>query len=259
MDKKKRIKMVSAVCFVLICGGVCLWMHYGKQRKEQIVWEQSDAVNPGSSEGNLGADEMAAVQKETTEGFEKAEIGLEESDVLSESGSEIEGQPEESQKETLETVICVHLCGAVTTEGVYILPEGSRLIDGVTAAGGFLAIADTSYHNLASLLTDGQKVYVPTKEETKEVPVEERTQSSGSTGSEKPGKNKETKVSAKVNINTAGIEELTTLSGIGESKAKSIVQYREKVGAFQSIEELKQVSGIGDAMFERVKEDITVE
>lgn len=229
MDKKRIIKTVSAACFVLVCGAVCVWMHYGKQKKEQIVWEQKQQDSISGS----GSDDT-----------EQPEEGA---------------QPENSPDGEQKTVICVHLCGAVTTEGVYMLPEGSRLIDGVTAAGGFLTTADTSYHNLAALLSDGQKVYIPTKEETKDVSVEERTVSSEGTDPEKTGQKPGNAAPVKVNINTAGIEELTTLSGIGESKAKGIIQYREKVGAFQRIEELKNVSGIGDAMFERVKEEITVE
>jgi competence protein ComEA len=141
-----------------------------------------------------------------------------------------------------------------------MLPSGSRLTDGITAAGGFAEEADTSFHNLAAYLQDGQKVYVPTKEEVKDLSVEDRlahdalpkteTGIAGQTGT---GTNK------KVNLNTADVSELMTLSGVGQSKAESIIQYRTRVGTFSDIEELKNVTGIGDAMFERIKEYITVD
>jgi len=238
MDKKKKIKMVSAVCFVLVCGAVYVWAHYGQQRKEQIVLEQ----NEGKSAPETDQTVPDALER------------------VSEDGAAESIVPEEKKETTQDESVCVHVCGAVAQEGVYTLPKGSRLTDGVTAAGGFLPEADTAYHNLAAVLSDGQKVYVPTKEETKEVPVSERMEPVYGNSAENtaPDAGNVTQQNI-ININTADISGLTTLAGIGESKAKSIIQYREKVGTFQSIEELKNVSGIGDAMFERVKEYITVE
>jgi len=226
MDKKQKNKLVPAVCFVLVCGVVSLGIHYSRQREERIVLEKQD-------------------DRKVTQETEKF--------VESEDGTVV-GEAVTIREETL----CVHICGAVGEEGVYTLPAGSRLTDGIEAAGGFIESADTTYHNLAAYLTDGQKIYVPTVEETKELSVSQRL--------ENIGKNENGGTSApsgtenqKVNINTADFTELMTLSGIGEAKAESILQYRERVGLFQCVEELKNVSGIGDAMFERVKEHITVE
>lgn len=224
MDKKQKKKAVSAVCFVLVCGAVSLGIHHGTQKKGQIVLEKNVGTGESEVAGVTGAPAL-------TEG--------EECDVSAET-------------------MYVHLCGAVGEEGVYILPKGSRLIDGVTAAGGFTAEADTSYHNLAAVLKDGQKVYVPTLAETEELSVEKRMEGSGNEGESEQTSNRE-ETGEKVNINTAGKEELMTLSGIGESKAESILMYREKVGPFQSIEELKNVTGIGDAMFTRIKDNIVTE
>ncbi len=234
MDKKQKKKLIPAVCFVLICGVVYLGIHYGGQRKEQIVLEK---VSQGDE------------QKGTTE--DNSDIGI-GSDLYETVGSEAEVTG--ALKE--ESLLYVHVCGAVITEGVYTLPEGSRVSDGITAAGGFSEQADTAYHNLAARLTDGQKIYVPTMEETRELPVTERTEPKAEGAGGAYRADAEAK---KVNLNTADITELMTLSGIGEAKAESILRYREKVGPFQSIEELKNVSGIGDAMFERVREDIVVE
>ena len=221
MDKKKKMAWVAG--FVVVCGVVCLFLHYGRERKRQIVTEKTAEVTEFSEEDRI--------PEEDSQGREESQSAKEQ-----------------------ETVLYVHLCGAVKTEGVYELPSGSRLRDGIVAAGGFLEVADTTYHNLAARLKDGQRIYVPTKEETKTVTAEDRIANTGDvSGTRNKIEN------TKVNLNTADIEELMTLSGVGEAKAESILQYREKVGEFQSIEELKNVSGIGDAMFERIKEDITVE
>lgn len=225
MDKRKRIKVVVAGCFLLVCGTVWLGMH-GKNRQMR---------------------EIVQVKQEEQSNNE-----------------EMQTQPlftPEPENETAETVPTepmryVHVCGAVENEGVYGLPAGSRVIDGIKAAGGFCEGADSAYHNLAAILTDGQKVYVPTTEETKALSVEERVKGNGTASHGEAGAGAQKRP---VNINTADTEELMTLSGIGKSKAEAILRYREKVGPFQKIEEIKNVSGIGDAMFEQIKDSIVAE
>ena len=229
MDKKKKVKPVLAICFVVLCGvGYVGFRHAGRE-SEQIVFEKTPEENRIPAENGEADREVSPA------------VRTEEKDASGE-------QPEE--------LLYIHVCGAVVTEGVYALQPGSRVADGIAAAGGFTEAADRTYHNLAARLSDGQKVYVPTTEETEGVSIPERTSSAngGDAGEGASGENR----TKKVNLNTADLEELMTLSGIGEAKAQSILQYREKVGPFQSIEELKNVSGIGDAMFERVKEQITV-
>lgn len=255
MDRKKKIKMVVTVCFVLVCGIGVLGVRYGGQRKEQIVLETQKETVEIAEESY----EQTEMLSECGEQAESEEGSAEHSDVACGNVTVTEAEPQAAD-------IYVHICGAVKTEGVYCLDAGSRVTDGITAAGGFLETADTAYHNLAARLTDGQKVYVPTKEETEELSTAERladtggTNRAGSTSLVSDGAlSKQPGTVTKVNLNTAGLEELMTLSGIGQAKAERILQYREKVGLFQSIEELKHVSGIGDAMFERVKEDIVVE
>lgn len=221
MDKKSNRKWVLAIVFVIVCGAVGLFLHYGQQKKRLLIADESaetvtSYVQSSGPAPALGAQETAEV--------------------------------------TEEVLLCVHICGAVKEEGVYRLSEDSRLQDGIIAAGGFREDADTTYHNLAARLKDGQRVYVPTKEETQGFSSKDRITTAtdvfatdGANGS------------GPVNLNTAGLEELMSLSGIGKAKAESIIKYREKVGLFQSIEEIKNISGIGDAMFERIKEDIAVE
>ena len=234
MDKKKKWKPVLAVCFVVLCGVGYLGIRGMGQHGEQIVLEK--------------ASEGTELQTEAGDGTTK----------LSEDvGEEPAKEPQAEVTKTPNRQVVVHVCGAVVNEGVYALPAGSRVSEGIAAAGGFSETADTVYHNLAAILSDGQKVYVPTAEETKDLSVPDRTSSGDDVGS--GGEPSGDAGPKKVNLNTAGLEELMTLNGIGEAKAKSILQYREKVGPFQSIEEIKNVSGIGDAMFERVRESIIVE
>ena len=232
MDKKQKKKTLLAVCFILICGTVYVGIRFHTGNRDDIVLvkqEEAEANRAGTEEEeNTTNSEPDAVTDET--------VTTTEPDFVQE--------------------VYVHLCGAVAKEGVYLLPKGSRLIDGVTAAGGFTEEADTTYHNLAAELSDGQKVYVPTLTETEALSVTERTEKAGDLFGVDAS---ETVSNGQVNINTASKEELMTLSGIGEAKAESILLYRQKVGPFQSIEELKHVSGIGDAMFERIKDEIVTE
>ncbi len=225
MDKKQKIKIALAACFVVVCGVAYLTVGCGGQGKEQIMLEQKNE-----------------------------EMSLEETADLADKAVEDGAVQEISSAQVSE--VCVHICGAVAAEGVYTLPSGSRLTDAVAAAGGFLETADSAYHNLAAVLEDGQRVYIPTLAETESMSVSERLADTDEAQSVSHGNHSQ---GNKVNLNTADAEELMTLSGIGEAKAAGILEYREKVGPFQSIEELKNVSGIGDAMFERVKEFVVAE
>lgn len=145
-----------------------------------------------------------------------------------------------------ETVwIYVHVCGAVQSPGVYELPETARVCDAVFMAGGITADGDTDYINQAATLTDGERVYIPYREELAQLTEEEYL------AGQKAGT-----ASVKVNINTADAEELMTLNGIGEARAKSIISFREAKGPFSSIEEIMNISGIKAAAFERIKDNI---
>ena len=139
-------------------------------------------------------------------------------------------------------ILLVHVCGAVSCPGVYELSEGDRVLDAVKAAGGFSEDAAQDALNLAQEVEDGSRIRIPTESEAE----------SGSQAfwpSEDDGK---------INLNTAGTSELTSLSGIGESRAEDILSYRQEHGPFQSIEEIKNVPGIKDTIFEKIKDDITV-
>lgn len=155
---------------------------------------------------------------------------------------------EEADDSEKEEEICVFVCGQVAEPGVYELAAGSRIYQAVEASGGMLETADPSYVNQAELLEDGQRIYIPSEEEVSSGQLKEAEDSSGEKGSG----------DGRVNINTAGKEELMTLTGIGEKKAEAIIQYREANGGFQTLEELMQVAGIKEGTYEKIKEDIVI-
>ena len=157
----------------------------------------------------------------------------------------------EEQLEHAET-ICVFVCGAVNCEGVYELPESSRVIDAVEAAGGYSEDADRIYVNQAEYVYDTQRVEIPTFEEAqrlREIEAEAAAEQ-GDSGS--------VRENGLIDINTADKQELMRIPGIGESKADRIIEYRQIHGRFGSIEELMNVSGIGSGMYEKMKDCITV-
>lgn len=162
-------------------------------------------------------------------------------------GEGVSGGSVQDKEAPEETTVFVYVCGAVKSPGVYELTADSRVFDAISSAGGITEEAAPDAVNQARVITDGEQIYVPTAEEAAlqgsgvgEYSVTEGTEN------------------AKVNINTAGEEELMTLTGIGEAKAASILQYREEHGRFESIEELMQIEGIKEGVFNKIKDDITI-
>ena len=149
-----------------------------------------------------------------------------------------------------DKLIYVYICGSVKNAGVYALPEGSRLIDLFHKAGGLTKQAAMEYWNQAQILEDGQMYYVPTKEEAKAYQISVSDQYEGAQNSDVSDE--------KININTASKEQLMQIPGIGEAKAQAILAYREREGAFSCIEDVMQVEGIKDGVFEKIKNYIKV-
>ena len=149
--------------------------------------------------------------------------------------------------------IAIHIIGEVKNEGLIYLPEGSRVADAIQEVGGETKEADLSQVNLAYELQDGQKLYIPNKNEKIEAYIINENGNNGveSEELEEGGKKK-------VNINTATQNELDELPGIGPVIAQRIIEYREENGDFQKIEDLQNVKGIGDAKYEEIKESVTV-
>ena len=137
--------------------------------------------------------------------------------------------------------LTVHVAGAVSHPGVVLLEEGDRVIDAIVAAGGPLSEADLEKLNLAQAVQDGQKITVP---------VEGATENTLAPGTGDEGK--------KINLNTSSQRELEELPGIGPTLAERIIAYREKKGGFNSVDELKQVSGIGDKKLEEIRDLVEI-
>lgn len=171
--------------------------------------------------------------------YDKQVFVIEEKDVT-------QGVKEEPIEEeiTIE-MITVYVCGSVESPSNVTLPEGSRVEDAVKLAGGVTESADLNAINMAQKLSDADMVYVPQKGETASAV------NTGSAGAAAP------KAKGKLNINKATASELDTLPGIGPSTAEKIIQYRKNNGGFSTVEEINNVSGIGDSKYNEIKDLIT--
>lgn len=181
-------------------------------------------------------------------------------------GNIMENEPSEQTNVTQEEAfltppqsIIVHIAGEVVSEGIVTLKEGSRIADAISFAGGTTLEADLSDVNLAYVLEDGQKIYIPNIHDKKEEDSSSTQEiiSTGSSNHSSSSSSLETSPST-VNINTATQTQLETIPGIGPSTALQILQYRRENGPFQSIDELENVKGIGPAKLEKMRPFITV-
>ena len=148
-------------------------------------------------------------------------------------------------------LIAVHIIGCITNPGVYYMPTGSLLIDIINEAGGFTTEADTQVANLAYLLSGGMQIRIPAITDTDKTWLIAMGTSLGTDSLENEPR-------SKININTATLSELMTLSGIGESSAKSIIAYREEHGKFKNINDIMNVPGIKEGKFNKIKDDICI-
>lgn len=241
--------------FVLVAGCFC---SCGRRESISLV-QESAAREAGQEQDGTALTDGAEASEDTAEGAADRE-------------DREESRADEAVSETVpERASCfVHVCGEVVQPGVYELLEGQRVYEAVGLAGGFTEQAASGWLNLAEPVRDGMKVEVPSRAQAEK--LAERLGiglgADGSTGlgntglggsGTAPGAAAGADVlPAKVNINTATKEELMTLRGIGEARAEDIIRYRESHGGFQKIEDIMKVSGIKDAAFQKIKEDITV-
>lgn len=160
-----------------------------------------------------------------------------------------EGLPAAEQRDVVlpdsgaPSPMCIHVDGAVANPGVYYLDAGSRVVDAVEAAGGATAEARTAAVNLAEVLRDGQQVLIPA------VGDEEAAAPAGTAG-------EPSAAAGLVNVNTAGVAELVSLDGVGEATAEKIIAEREANGPFETIDDLKRVSGIGDKKLAALRDKV---
>ena len=157
--------------------------------------------------------------------------------------------PEESPVTETATVY-VHVCGAVKAAGVYELPADARVFEAIRAAGGLTEDAAGERVNQARLLTDGEELYIPTRDEVLSASAQMPVMPEGAT--------QDMSADDRININTADADTLTGLNGIGKSRAEAIIAWREENGGFTSIEEIKNIDGIAEKTYEKLKDRITV-
>lgn len=265
--RKAAVAAVLIVCVDLM-SAAC-----SSSQTETLSLESENSTAESTEEG-AAAEAVSSVLPEPDE------VSGETEEV---SGGSAETAPEEPDAE--RSRIYVYVCGAVEHAGVYVLPEGSRVYEAVDAAGGFTLEADETAVNQALVLSDQDQLYIPTVEESSDSPsgvdgtgsdltetgsgqngadrVYGITSGQAAQGAGTAGETVRTDGSgsasgALVNINTADAAELQTLPGIGSTKAAAIAAYRTEHGVFRSVEDLKNVSGIGDATFEKLKSYVTV-
>jgi competence protein ComEA helix-hairpin-helix repeat region len=163
------------------------------------------------------------------------------------------GEPIILQPAPTAAPIAVHVIGAVPRPGLYEFPEGARVQDAIDAAGGMLAEANADALNLAALLEDGQQLDIPYKDGS-EPTNNTSTFDLPSSATDTPANNADEDL---ININTASLEELDSLPGIGPTTAQKILDYRDENGPFSTIEDIMNVSGISPATFEDIQDLIT--
>lgn len=234
---KTKYKILFGIPAVIAC------MLFGCTKREDISFIDLTAVKEETKQVEVIQDTAEEIQ-------ETAEVTGGAADKAEELQKE--AAPVQDDK---EEILVIHICGAVNVPGVYELPVGSRIYQAVEAAGGFSSEAEADFLNQAQNLKDGSRIYVPTKEEAMlagETLDFIGVDTNNDTQEEENGDN------GLVNINTASREELNTLPGIGSGKAESIISYRTENGSFRTIEEIMNVEGIKEGLFQKIKNQITV-
>lgn len=170
----------------------------------------------------------------------------------SKSLTEVSSQSQTEGSEKVKSKVTVDVKGAVVKPGVYTLKVSARVTDAIQEAGGMTEDADAKSVNLAASLSDEEVIYVANKDENVSVLDQSDTGQVSNKGGQTNAKD------GKINLNTATSEQLQTISGIGAKRAEDIIAYRESHGGFQSVDDLRNVSGIGDKTLDKIRESIYV-
>lgn len=225
--------------------------------------EQKELKDTESGKASLAGTDLASEtspDSTESEGISKKKAEITESDRSS------------AIQQPVSRTIYVDVCGAVVNPGVYELSSDSRVFQAIEKAGGYLPGAAASYLNRARSLSDGQQIYVPTQEEvdSQTIPltqdetaqdgmVQEGTAQAGTAAYNTADGTGTTQAGQRIDLNTADVSQLSTLTGVGESKALAIIAYREENGPFTSIEDIMNVPGIKEGTYEKIKDKIAIE
>lgn len=232
--QNQKMKMIIICIIILIGAGIYLYLNNNQYEEINHMETLEEMEN--------------AIQKNATNSEEENNSVNE--DI---NGSTV-------QEENAKEKIAIHITGEVKQKGILYLNKGARIVDAIEAAGGATKNADLNQVNLAYILEDGQKIYIPNKNEKIEAGVYIITSSGNNVLVENGNNsNKNTKgAGEKVNINQANQTELETLPGIGPSLAQRIIEYRQENGNFQKIEDIQNVKGIGDSKYSNIKDSICI-
>ena len=274
-QKKRTDRLWRVVLWGILWASLCptLWA-CGAQREELFLPERESMPveenreaepNAGDTDKTREAESNAGNTDKTREAELNAGDTDQKREAVSNAGSPDRTELSDAPAEKAPTLV-VHICGAVSAPGVYELPAGSRIIDAVEAGGGFLPEADEACCNLAEAIEDGCQIYIMTKTEScfdgqteKKAGIQTSPDGDMQTTDRNVRSNSAPALdSGLVNLNTADVAALMTLPGIGESRAKAIISYREQHGAFVKIEDIMKISGIKEAAFSKIKDKITV-
>ena len=256
---RKRIRNASVLLFIAFTAAALLsgcGEDEGIYRYGSAVLESSNGRLDGLPSREDGSDRSSATEEKTSG---KA-LSAGEADGASSEADDVSGEARAAGVGNSTSEMCyVYVCGAVNAPGVYELPTGSRVYEAIAMAGGMTGEADGRSLNQAAQVADGQQITVYTKEEAEKLP---KNGSGAGTAEQSAGSGEDLSAGgtgkAKVNINTAGREELMTLHGIGAARADAILAYREKHGIFSRIEDIMNVEGIKEKAFAKIRDDIVV-
>ena len=235
----------------------------GQKSKKDTDEKKADTEDRQNDGGNSAESRKKQAESDSSDAGNGtgSDSGKHTSDADIDNGSEAV-----SDKEMQQAMIYVDVCGAVANPGVFQLAAGSRVFQAIEAAGGYLPEAAQTCVNRAGVLTDGQQLYILTQEEMERQgldPAEMAGASDGQmNGSAGTGQNAGLTVQAqqdnRININTADEAQLTTLTGIGATRAQAIISYRQENGPFAVIEDIMNVQGIKEGTFAKIKDEIVV-
>ena len=275
-QKKRTDRLWRVVLWGILWAMLCPTLGAcGAQREELFLSEkESIAYGDGNrkveskvedTDQNREAEPNAGNTDQNREVESNAEDTDQNREAEPSAGSTDRTELSDASSEEAKTLV-VHICGAVSAPGVYELPAGSRIIDAVEAGGGFLPEAEEACCNLAEEIVDGCQIYIMTKSEScadgqteKKAGIQTSPDSDMQTTDRNVRSNSAPALeNGLVNLNTADVAALMTLPGIGESRAKAIISYREQHGAFAQIEDIMKISGIKQAAFSKIKDKITV-
>lgn len=275
-QKKRTDRLWRVVLWGILWAMLCPTLGACGAQREELFLSEKESIAYGdgnrkveSNAEDTDQDREAEPNAGNTDQNREAESNAGNTDQNREAepsaGSTDRTELSDASSEEAKTLV-VHICGAVSAPGVYELPAGSRIIDAVEAGGGFLPEAEEACCNLAEEIVDGCQIYIMTKAEScadgqteKKAGIQTSPDSDMQTTDRNARSNSAPALeNGLVNLNTADVAALMTLPGIGESRAKAIISYREQHGAFAKIEDIMKISGIKQAAFSKIKDKITV-